>query len=83
MPEDFDRMEVDLVLANILAGPLVSLAGELTACLKLGGQLVLSGILESQREQVSSAYADALGAPAVDQKEDWLRLVFQSAGGAP
>ncbi|MDZ7791979.1 MAG: 50S ribosomal protein L11 methyltransferase [Xanthomonadales bacterium] len=81
LPEDFDnlpgeRRRFDLVLANILAAPLVELAGELTACLQPGGTLVLSGILPEQAESVIEAYA-ALGEP-VDQslRDDWVRLVF-------
>lgn len=47
----------DVVLANILAGPLVLLASRLTALVRPGGRLILSGLLASQAEEVEAAYA--------------------------
>jgi ribosomal protein L11 methyltransferase len=56
-PEQFNPLQADVVLANILAGPLVELAPRLSATLRPGGSLVLSGILEAQAEEVGNAYA--------------------------
>lgn len=50
----------DLVLANILAEPLVALAPRLLSALRPGGELVLSGILVAQADTVRAAYADAV-----------------------
>ncbi len=47
----------DVVLANILAGPLVHLAPRLTALVRPGGRLVLSGVLANQTDEVEAAYA--------------------------
>lgn len=47
----------DLVIANILAGPLMMLAPQMARHLAPGGELVLSGILERQRRAVLAAYA--------------------------
>jgi ribosomal protein L11 methyltransferase len=47
----------DVVLANILAGPLVHLAPRLTALVRRGGRLILSGLLANQAEEVEAAYA--------------------------
>jgi len=47
----------DVVLANILAGPLVQLAPRLTALLRPDGRLVLSGLLANQADEVEAAYA--------------------------
>ncbi|MDP3895279.1 MAG: 50S ribosomal protein L11 methyltransferase, partial [Mesorhizobium sp.] len=47
----------DLIVANILARPLMRLAPDMARHLTPGGSLVLSGILESQRNQVVAAYA--------------------------
>ena len=47
----------DVVLANILAGPLVALAPRLTALVRPGGALVLSGLLATQADEVEAAYA--------------------------
>jgi len=55
-PDKFDRKPAYIVMANILAGALVDLMPELLAMLTPGGQLVLSGILEGQANDVVSAY---------------------------
>jgi ribosomal protein L11 methyltransferase len=87
LPDDFQPAAVDLVLANILAGPLIELAPRLSACLGPGASLVLSGVLISQADEVAAAYQDRLRGPEMAQREDWARLVFrregQSAGGGP
>ena len=64
----------DIVLANILAGPLVELAEVLNPLLKEGGLLCLSGILYSQAEAVMAAYADVIDFAPVRQKEEWVCL---------
>ena len=67
----------DLVIANILAGPLVSMAPELAAIAAPGATLVLAGLLETQREAVVAAYADCgCMLEEVDRRGDWsvLRL---------
>ncbi|TIU70526.1 MAG: 50S ribosomal protein L11 methyltransferase, partial [Mesorhizobium sp.] len=46
----------DLIVANILARPLMRLAPEMAKHIRLGGSLVLSGILDRQRDAVVSAY---------------------------
>lgn len=51
----------DVLLANILAGTLVALAPAVTAALRPGGQLALSGVLAEQEEQVQAAYAPGFG----------------------
>lgn len=50
------RAPYDLIIANILAGPLIELAPALAAILVEGGTLVLSGLLQSQADRVLSAY---------------------------
>jgi ribosomal protein L11 methyltransferase len=67
----------DLVIANILAGPLVSMAPELATIADANATILLAGLLETQREGVVTAYA-ACGCSleAVDRRGDWsvLRL---------
>jgi len=46
----------DLVIANILAAPLVSLAKELRGAIRPGGILVLSGLLDAEAAPVTAAY---------------------------
>jgi ribosomal protein L11 methyltransferase len=81
LPEDFEPREVDLMLANILAGPLIELAPRLSACLRPRAQLVLSGVLESQTDAVAAAYADRLGPPDLAIRDDWARLIFTRSAG--
>ena len=50
------RAPFDLIVANILARPLMRLAPEMAAHIALGGSLVLSGIWERQRDAAVSAY---------------------------
>lgn len=50
------RAPFDLIVANILARPLMRLAPEMARHVELGGSLVLSGILDRQRDAVISAY---------------------------
>lgn len=68
----------DVVVANILAGPLVSLAPTLAARLADGGRLVLSGILESQYEMVDAAYRERLRPAGEASREGWLRLDYRA-----
>ncbi len=67
-----------LVLANILANPLIDMASELTQLLDPEKYcLVLSGILDSQTERVSRAYQECgLEAPQILKKDEWVALVW-------
>ncbi len=64
----------DVVVANILAGPLVELAPDLSAKVSGGGMIALSGILEEQADAVRTAYEPwiELGTPVVD--DGWVLL---------
>jgi len=66
--------QVDCVLANILAGPLVELAPRLVARLRPGGALALSGILVDQIEAVLAAYRDRIDFDPPRVREDWVLL---------
>ena len=70
---DFDSGErFDVVVANILANPLVDLAPLLSACVADHGRIVLSGLLTDQAERVSSAYAGFALKSCV--QGEWVRL---------
>jgi ribosomal protein L11 methyltransferase len=73
-PEQLPTRTYDIVMANILAGPLVELAPVLLAALRPGGKLVLSGILATQAESIENAYKNALTDFAITQKDDWIRV---------
>lgn len=57
LPDGLPEGQFDIVLANILANPLRMLADMLAGRVKVGGVIVLSGILEEQVEEMSAIYA--------------------------
>ncbi len=59
----------DIIIANILANPLKSLAPDIIKRTKKGGFLILSGILSSQAQAVCEAYAE-LGKPKILEAQD-------------
>lgn len=74
LPEQFYPFQADIVLANILAKPLIDMSEQICALLVSGGQLVLSGILREQAESVISAYQQNINFNPLIQQEDWIRL---------
>lgn len=69
-----DIHAADVLVANILAGPLAELASGITQLVKPGGSLCLSGILEAQADSVMAAYPQFEFQPPVTE-EGWVRLV--------
>ena len=61
----------DLVLANILAEPLIELAPILTAACRRRGELILSGLLRTQAQVVKNAYDSAFDMVQVVGQDDW------------
>lgn len=76
MPDQLDApsADYDVVLANILAGPLVSLAPLLAQHVKAGGWIVLAGLLQRQADEVRSAYAPWFEFDPAGEREGWIRL---------
>lgn len=64
----------DVVVANILSSPLITLAAALAGCVKKPGALVLSGILEQQAEQVIAAYKPFIDLSVWNQRDEWVAL---------
>jgi len=65
----------DLIVANILARPLMQLAPAMRRHLALGGSLILSGILDSQRDKVLAAYrTQGLFHQRTLHREGWVTL---------
>lgn len=71
------RWPFDLVLANIVADTLIGLAPRLVAVLSREGELILSGILVGQEEDVARAYAPELAVAERREREGWVRLVLR------
>ncbi|MGZ8946410.1 MAG: 50S ribosomal protein L11 methyltransferase [Methylococcaceae bacterium] len=74
LPEQFTAIQADVVMANILARPLIDLSEQIRHLVVPGGQLVLSGILQEQAEAVMSAYQQDIAFKTPAQQEDWIRL---------
>ena len=77
LPKDCPNERADVVLANILAGPLQKLAPTLASLSHPNADIILSGILESQADTVSISYQSSFTMQAPAQKEEWIRLVGQ------
>ncbi|MDR3419528.1 MAG: 50S ribosomal protein L11 methyltransferase [Nevskia sp.] len=65
---------VDIVLANILARPLIELAPTLSRCVRPGGSIVLAGVLQTQADEVRAAYAPWFDFDDDGLREDWACL---------
>jgi ribosomal protein L11 methyltransferase len=55
-PASAGRAPFDLLIANILAGPLIDLAEDFVAATAPGGTILLAGLLDTQAEAVADAY---------------------------
>ena len=73
-PDELEAGKADLLIANILANPLIELAEDFSLRVKQGGQVVLTGILSEQAGSVQAAYQPAFDfAPPVGD-EEWVLL---------
>lgn len=77
LPEDAPEVQADIVLANILAGPLVELKDAILSYLLPEGHLVLSGILASQAQTVADAYAMECSNIEIEEEDGWVRITAQ------
>ena len=69
------RAPFDLLIANVLAGPLVSMAPELAAIAAPGATIVLAGLLDRQEDGVAAAYrACGCSVEQADRRGDWTIL---------
>ncbi|WP_278443624.1 50S ribosomal protein L11 methyltransferase [Pseudomonas oryzihabitans] len=74
LPADLQGEPADVVVANILAGPLVGLAEQITRLTRIGGRLALSGILAEQAEDVRAAYAGCFDLEPTATLDGWVRI---------
>ena len=68
---------IDLLLANILAGPLAELASGFARAIETGGTVVLSGILAGQATEVASAYEPWFLIDEIGEQDGWVRISAQ------
>lgn len=77
LPEDVPKVETEIVMANILAGPLVELKDSILSYLLPNGHLVLSGILASQGNDVANAYQEECNIVSIQEEDGWVRIHAQ------
>ncbi|HIG88886.1 MAG TPA: 50S ribosomal protein L11 methyltransferase, partial [Candidatus Thioglobus sp.] len=66
--------KVDLLIANILANPLIGLCEHLSGLVKSSGKITLSGILQEQLDIVLETYSEYFSDLKVKQKDEWCRV---------
>jgi ribosomal protein L11 methyltransferase len=66
--------KAELVIANILAGPLIDLSDTLLRFLQPEGTILLSGMLENQASALCEHYANRLPLHVADEKDGWICL---------
>ncbi|BAP37605.1 50S ribosomal protein L11 methyltransferase [Acinetobacter guillouiae] len=79
LPEEFNaefkNQQADILVANILAGPLMSLAKEFSTLIKSEGEFALAGVIEEQVTDVSSIYSEFFDIVEVEKREEtWCRI---------
>lgn len=74
LPENLPKIKCDIIIANILANPLIELFPKFQSLLKPGGYLVISGILESQIKNVKTHYNNYFSIKNCKIKEEWALI---------
>ena len=79
LPEEFNAefkdKRADILVANILAGPLMSLAEEFSTLIKSEGEFALAGVIEEQVTDVSSVYSEFFDIVEVEKRDEtWCRI---------
>jgi ribosomal protein L11 methyltransferase len=74
LPKDQPTLKADVVVANILAGPLRELAPTIIEFVAPNGYLALSGVLEEQASELQNIYGQWCEMDAIAIQEEWVRL---------
>ncbi|ENV47853.1 ribosomal protein L11 methyltransferase [Acinetobacter brisouii CIP 110357] len=79
LPEEFNAefksQQADVLVANILAAPLMALAPEFAKLLKADGEFALAGVIEEQVEDVSGVYQEFFDILNIEKREEnWCRI---------
>ncbi len=74
LPEELPAVRADLLVANILATPLVDLASLFASHVRPGGSLALSGILADQANGVVRAFVNSFRLEATRSRDEWILL---------
>jgi ribosomal protein L11 methyltransferase len=81
-PETLPAVTADIVLANILSGPLLELAPRFAGLVRPGGNLVLSGVLSDQAAALLEKYRTWFNMEPTTTREEWVRLSGQRTDAA-
>ncbi len=73
--DEVPNKPVDIVLANILANPLITLKSTLIDLMKADGILVLSGIMASEQDKIKAAYDDVIEFKSIKEHDGWVVMV--------
>ncbi|MFC1378015.1 MAG: 50S ribosomal protein L11 methyltransferase [gamma proteobacterium symbiont of Clathrolucina costata] len=74
LPDELPNGTFDLLVANILAAPLIQLAPDFARLIRPGGRFALSGILAEQQAEVAPAYQAFATLEAPKRQQEWLLL---------
>ncbi len=77
LPDQAPSLQADIVIANILAQPLIGLAPRLAELTRPKGQIILSGILEEQAQDVLDRYSEWFSMQPIVSDQGWVRLTGQ------
>lgn len=64
----------DVVVANILAGPLRELSSVISSLVKPNGELAMSGVLDTQAQDVATYYHDVFDIDPIKEQNEWCRI---------
>ena len=81
LPQDQpEGLIADVVVANILAGPLRELSPIIKSLVKPNGELAMSGVLDTQAEDVANYYRDELHIDPIKEQSEWCRISGRKQG---
>lgn len=81
LPQDQpEGLIADVVVANILAGPLRELNAIIKSLVKPDGVLAMSGVLDTQAEDVANHYRDELHIDPIIEQSEWCRISGRKQG---
>ena len=74
LPGEQPDIQADIVVANILAAPLIHLSDTIAGHIRKGGLLCMAGLIEGQGEDVTAAYRGMIDFSPNERQDEWIRL---------
>lgn len=75
LPEEAPEIQADIMIANILANPLIDLSSSIANLTKSNGTIILSGLLDDQADMIIECYQEWFSNFEITTKEQWVRLI--------